>query len=1523
MRVLFYVFVVVVAFYEDTLSQDTDIFYSCPSGIPLLSTDGNPVACSRSGCGAWSADHFCSSGVCCPLCSNGKRPYSFCDQAICADFVCAGYPSAVCKADKCVSCEIVVFDSVTLEGIRCPENYCVLEDGEIAFDGEQWMDGCLSCQCEVGVLTCTDERCPVDECSTGTHTCDVNANCTDTPSTFECRCNQGFTGDGHQCQDIDECLSVQCGDNSHCTNLPGWYQCECNNGFSWDGQTCQDVDECESGIHACDVNALCINIPGSFMCQCIDGFTGTGLICEDIDECLGSNDCGTDALCINLPGSYSCSCVQGFYGDGITCQDIDECELDVHDCDLNALCINRPGSFTCQCKAGYIVDGFTCVDINECVTGEHNCDANAYCTNTMGSFNCTCANEYIGDGINCRAMATIDRCPYDFPLLVSSDDRIMSCSRTRRCTVKNPMTYCYRGPSGSGCCPVCPDTGKTPGTCESDVCDGFECNGYPYAVCKANPCADCQPTAYDPLTLKEVHCSSVDECSTGTHTCDVNANCTDTPSSFECRCNQGFTGDGHQCQDIDECLSVQCGDNFHCTNLPGSYQCECNNGFSWDGQTCQDVDECESGIHACDVNALCINIPGSFMCQCIDGFTGTGLVCEDIDECLSVHCGDNSHCTNSPGSYQCECNNGFSWNGQTCQDVDECESGIHACDVNAMCTNIPGSFMCQCIDGFTGTGLICEDIDECLGSNDCDTDALCINLPGSYSCSCVQGFYGDGITCQDIDECELDVHDCDLNALCINRPGSFTCQCKAGYIVDGFTCVDINECVTGEHNCDANAYCTNTMGLFNCTCANEYIGDGINCRAMATIDRCPYDFPLLMSSDERIISCSRTRKCTMKNPLTYCYRGPSGSGCCPVCPDTGKRPGTCESDVCDGFECNGYPNAVCKANPCADCQPTAYDPLTLKEVHCSLNCNSTNGIEYRHGDKWIDSCLICECNDGNAVCSDHLCESSGGILCPDSDPLHYDGIVFNCSSHDCPAGHYCRHIAPSQGVCCPAVNTTVECIYDWTEWFDITTPVDSLGDFETLFMLCKSGINPMCDNTTVIDVRTVEGNRPAQTTGEVFYSNDAINGFICRNQDQFDGQCENYEVRFCFVGSETVIKPVYCQTNSTAYVEGEEWLTGCTLCRCTNGSINCTDQYCGDLYNMCDRGTPLIADHVTNSLVFCKLEIIHDCPATHLCQAVNISQIQTGICCPISTYDQNCVNGTWTDWYDLDKSYNESVIPGDLEVLQYLISSSGHVCKNPLSIDVQTDEGIPAYNTGQTFYSFDVVTGFVCRNADQNGEPCLNYRVRLCCPEPSFCDEDMLTPWFDLDNPCGMDTHDIGDVELLSVIRDEYPLESCDFPTAIQVHTVDGVPAEQTGQVFRYMDVKHGFICRDKDQEGFDDCLDYKIRFCCNYAPVSEYNVSKIIKKGQCPLVIRTTFKQIRDTDGEFAYFGCQDDRDCAETQKCCPSGEFGTLCMDAISPCRHDGIDYPPGSYRQHSCNFCGCEDGVWECTQEQCDGY
>ena len=47
--------------------------------------------------------------------------------------------------------------------------------------------------------------------------------------------------------------------------------------------------------------------------------------------------------------------------------------------------------------------------------------------------------------------------------------------------------------------------------------------------------------------LQNISFLDVDECTTGTHNCHVNATCNNTKGSYECDCKDGYNGDGQIC----------------------------------------------------------------------------------------------------------------------------------------------------------------------------------------------------------------------------------------------------------------------------------------------------------------------------------------------------------------------------------------------------------------------------------------------------------------------------------------------------------------------------------------------------------------------------------------------------------------------------------------------------------------------------------------------------------------------------------------------------------------------------------------------------------------------------------------------------------------------------------------------------------------------------------------------------------------------------------------------------------------
>ena len=73
---------------------------------------------------------------------------------------------------------------------------------------QSWLFSCVEClglytMYEVGGLYCfLFFFLDLDECKDKTHQCDVNANCTNIPGSYNCTCRPGYSGNGSICNSI-------------------------------------------------------------------------------------------------------------------------------------------------------------------------------------------------------------------------------------------------------------------------------------------------------------------------------------------------------------------------------------------------------------------------------------------------------------------------------------------------------------------------------------------------------------------------------------------------------------------------------------------------------------------------------------------------------------------------------------------------------------------------------------------------------------------------------------------------------------------------------------------------------------------------------------------------------------------------------------------------------------------------------------------------------------------------------------------------------------------------------------------------------------------------------------------------------------------------------------------------------------------------------------------------------------------------------------------------------------------------
>uniref|UniRef100_H2YFF2 Uncharacterized protein n=1 Tax=Ciona savignyi TaxID=51511 RepID=H2YFF2_CIOSA len=521
----------------------------------------------------------------------------------------------------------------------------------------------------------------VNECDRP-NICGSNKRCVNTPGSYRCICNQGYSLVDGQCVDIDECNRRPrvCDGKERCVNTQGSYRCVCKPGYEKIRGRCVAI--MSYGVrfktkvvvrHVC----LCADGHSNFSCQCNHGFTGDGQSYVYINEC-SSSPCDGNARCTNTPGSFRCQCNRGFTGNGLTCTALNPCSP--NPCGSNAVCRNVHYRAVCSCLPGFngnplvgcsgktnnrflIVISLTFKfnlptfpDINECNAPVKPCHSNAQCTNTVGSFTCACNTGHTGDG---QACADIDEC------LNPS-----ACHAQAACT-NSPGSFscqCNNGFTGDGQSSSNP---CLPNPCGSNAV----CHNVHYrAVCSClpgfggDPLVECPGNTINQNDFLIVICLTfkfnlptfpdINECNAPVKPCHSNAQCTNTVGSFTCACNTGYAGDGQACADINECSNPSaCHAQATCTNSPGSF-CQCNNGFTGDGQSCVPLNPCLP--NPCGSNAVCRNVHYRAVCSCLPGFGGDPFIgCSALNPCSPSPCGRNAVCRNVHNRAVCTCPLGF------------------------------------------------------------------------------------------------------------------------------------------------------------------------------------------------------------------------------------------------------------------------------------------------------------------------------------------------------------------------------------------------------------------------------------------------------------------------------------------------------------------------------------------------------------------------------------------------------------------------------------------------------------------------------------------------------------------------------------------------------------------------------------------------------------------------------------------------------------------------------------------------
>ena len=548
------------------------------------------------------------------ICSlDGKEECSSCFSGYklvgdtCAPNICQcpnGSTRENCSKDgaiDCSSCNDGYYLDFVDDTSTCRENVCDCKNGtpKVYPDcPKNDMDLCNSC--DTGFNISDDERSCISPTGTGDSSgTPISDDSSSSKTTVECRCENGVPARDCPPGTIsNRCEKGQCNINFVYDDVTK----ACTNNYC--SAKCPTNDETSHRIK------FCIEKPDEYDydCKCNGNYAG-----KNCDICLDKYDVTKECN----------ECIPGWVGP--SCEFLDACSLPdscfdegTKDCLNNYLML----TYTCTCKHGWL--GFKCDKPDPCYTedGSPACGANSMCKVDQAG------NEYR------RVCTCLDKSVqkvYDAKLLDTDSSR-----EVRNVTLSGeppPNNSTTNGTvSNQSNLPVCEDpcypspcknieVGVTTGSCSVNS-DGinFTCEcyaGWQHTPGSKETCD--KPIPNNPCTVQDdfsIPCSEIEysKCvpnGSGDYNCD----CID----FYTNSNDGSATKTPVCEPIDNCITNPCKGHGYCTSYTGpptSFTCKCYEG--WSGDTC------EKGR----------------TCKCLNGKDVIGEFCPEEGAIVCIECND-------------------------------------------------------------------------------------------------------------------------------------------------------------------------------------------------------------------------------------------------------------------------------------------------------------------------------------------------------------------------------------------------------------------------------------------------------------------------------------------------------------------------------------------------------------------------------------------------------------------------------------------------------------------------------------------------------------------------------------------------------------------------------------------------------------------------------------------------------------------------------------------------------------------